>query len=212
MSKHKTPIRNLAVGSLVAAVAGAALLLAPAATQAASWNVDQAHTEINFSIKHFFTPVTGSFDDYKIDLSYDADNPEDSSVEARISVASINTGNEQRDNHLRSGDWFEADKYPYMTFKSTSVKKTGDNQLVARGKLTIKDKTEVIEVPISLLGTQEIPEEMREMFGGSLKVASFRASTEVDRNNYGVGVGSWAATLVVGGEVNIEILLEAHLR
>ena len=77
MSKHKTPIRNLAVGSLVAAVAGAALLLAPAATQAASWNVDQAHTEINFSIKHFFTPVTGSFDDYKIDLSYDADNLDD---------------------------------------------------------------------------------------------------------------------------------------
>jgi polyisoprenoid-binding protein YceI len=212
MSKHKTPIPNLAIGLLVAAAAGATLILAPATSQAASWNVDQAHTEVNFSVKHFFTPVTGSFDDFEIDLTYDADNPENSSVEARIGVASVNTGNERRDNHLRSGDWFEAEKYPHMTFKSTSVQKKGDNQLIARGQLTIKGETREVELPISLLGSQEIPEPMREMFGGSLKVTSFQASAALDRNDYGVGVGSWAATMVVGGEITIEILLEAHLR
>ena len=83
--------------------------LAPnaAAEGRSGWSADTAHTEINFSVKHFFTPVTGSFEDYEIELDYDAENPENSTVEARIKVASVNTGNEKRDNHLRSTDWFD---------------------------------------------------------------------------------------------------------
>jgi polyisoprenoid-binding protein YceI len=186
--------------------------LAPnaAASEQAAWSPDAAHTEINFSINHFFTPVSGSFEDYEIDLDYNAQNPEESTVEARIKVASVNTGNEKRDNHLRTADWFEADKYPYMTFKSTSVRQTGENQLVASGPLTIKGQSHDVELPITLLGKQMIPEQMQQMLGGTKNVASFKASTAIDRGDFGVGTGNWAATMVVGGEVDIEILLEAH--
>lgn len=174
------------------------------------WGVDTAHTEINFSVNHFFTPVTGAFEDYDITLDYNADNPAASSVEARIAIASVNTGNERRDDHLRTGDWFEVETYPYMSFRSTSVEETGGGNLLARGILEIKGQKRQVELPITLLGVKQIPEQMQEMLGGAQEIASFRAELTIDRGDYGVGVGDWAATIVVGGEVKIEILLEAH--
>ncbi len=187
-------------------------LVVPSAASAATWGVDAAHTEVNFSISHFFTPVTGSFKDFEIDLDYDPDNPENSSVSARIAVASVDTGNEQRDGHLRTADWFETDAHPNMIFVSKSVRAKGDDLLVAAGTLTIKDHSREIELPIQILGTQEIPEEMREMLGGSEKVASFKAALTIPRGDYDVGTGSWAGTLVVGSDVSVELLVEAHLR
>lgn len=174
-----------------------------------AWSVDAPHTEVNFSVKHFFTPVSGSFDDFEVALDYDAENPENSSVTARIAVASVNTGNERRDNHLRTADFFAADDYPYITFESTSVREV-DGKLLARGPLTIRGETREVELPIRLLGVQPIPGEMREMLGGAKEIASFAAATTIDRGDYGVGTGSWAATMVVGGEVKIELLVEAH--
>ncbi len=195
---------------LALALAAAISLTTGAPSGAATWGVDQAHTEVNFSVKHFFTPVTGSFDEFEIKLDYNADNPTSSTVDVKIPVSSINTGNEKRDGHLMSQDFFEVDKYPYITFKSASVKANGDDQLVARGQLTIKGESREVDLPITLLGKQELPEQMQQMMGGTKEVASFKASTSVDRNDYGVGVGNWAATMVVGGDVSIEILLEAH--
>lgn len=188
-------------------ILAAAILAGPAG--AAVWKVDDAHTEVNFTVTHFFTPVTGSFEDFDIKLDYDREDPTSSRVEARIKVASINTGNMKRDEHLRSADWFEADKYPYMNFESTAVRQTGD-KLIARGNLTIKGQTREVEIPIALLGVQEIPDQMRPMLGGTKEVASFKAAASVARNDYGVGVGNWAATMVVGGDIDVEILLEAH--
>ncbi|MFQ5526950.1 MAG: YceI family protein [Thermoanaerobaculia bacterium] len=198
-------------GALAIALLTLAAIPAPnaAAEGTSGWSSDAAHTEINFSVDHFFTPVTGSFADYEIELDYDAENPELSTVEARIEVASVSTGNEKRDNHLRSGDWFEAEKHPYITFKSTSVRQVSDNQLIARGPLTIKGTSQQVELPITLLGRQMIPEPMQAMIGAK-EVASFEATTSIDRGDFGVGVGNWATTMVVGGEVDIEILLEAH--
>lgn len=205
ITKNRWYLAALLVVALIASQ-----LTANAAPTTGAWSTDTAHTEINFSVKHFFTPVTGSFEDYEIVLDYNAAEPEKSRVEARIKVASVNTGNEKRDNHLRSADWFEAEKYPYITFESTSVRKVGDNRLIASGDLTIKGKSQRIELPITLLGSQKIPEQMQQMLGGTKEVRSFEASTAIERSDFGVGVGSWAATLVVGGEVSIEILLEAH--
>ncbi len=194
------------------AVVLAAALLAlavPAQAGAASWSVDPAHTKVNFSVNHFFTPVTGSFEDFEVDLAYDAEQPEKSRVKARIKTASVNTGNRMRDDHLRSADWFEAEKYPYLTFESTAVRARG-NQLVALGTLTIKGKAKQVELPITVLGSQQIPGEMQAMLGGAKEVASFQAKTAVERGDFGVGVGNWASTMVVGSGVGIEILLEAH--
>jgi len=204
---------NLLLVGLLAVVA-----LAPNPTSASAlrgdpaWGVDAAHTEVNFSVTHFFTPVTGTFRDFEVTLNYDASYPENSTVEAKIAVASVDTGNERRDNHLRSADWFETDKYPYMTFKSTSVRKISADRLVARGELTIKGQSREVELPITLLGVKQIPEQMQEMLGGSREIASFKAAMSIVRGDYDVGVGSWAANLVVGDDVGIEILLEAHNR
>ncbi len=199
---------RLLLASALVATAG----LPAAMADSTGWSLDPSHTEINFSVKHFFTPVSGTFEEFDVVLNYDPENPERSSVEARIPVSSIETGNSMRDNHLRSADWFEADKYPYITFRSTSVRKSGKSSLIARGPITIKGVTREIELPIELLGSQPIPEKMQEMLGGTQEVAGFHASLKIDRSDFGVGVGSWAATMVVGGEIAIDILAEAHRR
>jgi len=191
-------------------IAGMATVAATPAHVLDAWNVDPAHTEINFSVKHFFTPVTGTFNDFDVRLDYDAADPSASSVEVDIAVASIDTGNERRDNHLMSADFFEAQRHPDITFRSTRVRAVNATQLLATGELTIKGNTHTIELPITLLGVKDIPAEMQEMLGGVTRVAGFQAATTIDRNDYGVGVGSWAATLVVGGEVEIEIAVEAN--
>lgn len=194
---------------ILMAVFTALVLTGPAGAEV--WKVDDPHTEIKFSVNHFFTPVTGRFEDFEVEIDYDEEEPSNSRVQAKIAVASVNTGNDKRDAHLRSADWFDAEKHPYMTFESTSVRQLGD-KLVARGNLTIKEETREVVLPITVLGKKTIPPPMQEMLGGAQEVASFRTTAAVDRGDYEVGVGSWAATTVVGSEVQIEILLEAHRR
>lgn len=195
-------------------ISGGALALATMTIAAGpapvEWNVDQPHSGVEFSVKHFFTPVTGQFDDYEIDLIFDRENPQNSSVTVRIDVNSVNTGNADRDTHLKSGDFFEADEFGIITFESQSVRAIGSDQLMVRGPLTIKGQTHQVELPITLLGVKDIPEGMRAMLGGVEQVASFSTELKIDRSDYGVGVGSWAAALVVGHEVTIEIAVEAN--
>jgi polyisoprenoid-binding protein YceI len=193
-------------------IVGVFAIVMPATLRAATWSVDKAHTEVNFSVKHFFTPVNGSFGKWDIDLQYDAENPEKSTVTATIDIASVSTGNETRDNDLRSGNWFEIETHPTMTFKSTKVEKVGDNKLVAHGVLSIKGHEQKVDLAITHLGTKQIPAEMQPMLRGSQEVASFEASTSIDRLDFEVGVGNWAATVVVGDKIDITILLEAHRR
>lgn len=174
------------------------------------WNVDVPHTGIEFTVNHFFTPVRGQFDDYTIDLQFDREDPRHSTVSVQIDVASINTGNDDRDAHLQSGDFFESDRYPHITFVSERVRVGRENQLLVRGPLTIKDQTRIVEFPITILGVKDIPAEMQAMLGGVTEIASFQAGLDIDRGDYGVGVGSWAAALIVGKEVGINIALEAN--
>ena len=156
--------------------------------------------------------MTGSFEAYEVVLDYNPDNPAASSLEARINVASVNTGNTHRDEHLRTAAWCDADNYPYMTFKSTSVRRVGDGQLVASGPLTIEGIPHQIELPVTILGQQMIPDPMPKMLGGTKEVAGFMVSKSSDLGDFEVGTGSWAATMVIGAQVDIEILLEAHNR
>lgn len=176
------------------------------------WTVDASHTEVNFVTKHFFTPVRGSFQGFDVQLDYDPERPERSSVRVEIDVTSVDTGNERRDDHLRTADWFDAERWPTITFQSSSVRAAGEGNLVATGELTIRDVTRQVELPITVLGVQDIPEEMREMLGGAQQVASFETGLTVDRRDFGVGTGSWAQTTIVGKDVEIEIALEAAYR
>ena len=174
------------------------------------WNVDVPHTGIDFSVKHFFTPIHGEFDEYDIELLSDCENPENSTVRVSIDVASVNTGNDRRNNHLMSGDFFEAEAHPYITFVSESVQQIADDKLLVRGPLTIKGQSRDVELPITILGVKDIPAEMREMLGGVTEVASFETELRLVRGDY--GVGSWAANVVVGDDVDISIAVEADRR
>jgi polyisoprenoid-binding protein YceI len=107
------------------------LALAPAAQAApATWTIDPAHSQVGFSIRHFFSKVPGSFTKYSGTIIYDAEKPASSSVKAEIEATSITTNNERRDNHLRSEDFFYVEKYPTITFESTKVTPVGDGKLM----------------------------------------------------------------------------------
>ena len=86
------------------------------------WDVDASHTTVGFSVKHFFTPVTGTFRSYDVDFRFDRENPANSTVRVSIDVASVDTNNERRDGHLRSPDFFNAQQFPKMTFESSSIR------------------------------------------------------------------------------------------
>lgn len=168
------------------------------------WSIDKAHSNVNFTITHFFTPVDGSFEEYSSDIYFDPADLENSSIDVTIPVASINTENERRDNHLKSEDFFNASEWPNIHFESNNIEQTGDNQFVAHGELTIRDVTREFELPFELRGVMDHP--MQE----NTKVAGITASASLNRTDYGVGVGDWAATAVVGDEVNIQLNLELN--
>jgi len=194
-------------------MAGTAVLLSSfgvAAAQDPSWNVDGSHSAVTFSVRHFFTPVKGQFDQLDAELAYDPAAPENSSVRVRVPVASINTSNERRDGHLKSADFFEAETYPDITFVSEGVTKVSDTELLVHGSLTIKDQTRKVDLPVTVLGITDLAPEMQQAFGGIKQVASFEAKLTIDRRDFGVGVGNWAATAVVGKDVEITIAVEAN--
>jgi polyisoprenoid-binding protein YceI len=174
----------------------------PAPPKAASWDVDGAHSYITFSVRHFFTPVPGSFDKFEGKIAFEADKLETSSVEFTVDVNSVNTKIGKRDDHLKSPDFFDAANYGTMKFVSESISKTGDNTFSMKGKMTIKGVTKDVEIPFTLLGQQDHPWKP-----GSL-VAGLKTNFTVKRNDFGVGSGQWVETAVVGDDVTVEINLE----
>ena len=194
-------MKNLVKTFMVLVVATTMFSFIPSETTAPAWDVDATHSAITFEVNHFFTPVPGRFDDFTGNVNFDPENLEGSAVEFTIQVASVNTQNEKRDGHLQSPDFFDAASYPTINFKSTKFMKDGDNYAIV-GDLTMRDVTKEITLPFELLGVADHP--FKE---GSL-VAGLRAQTSLDRNDWGVGTGSWAADAVVDDLVNINITLE----
>lgn len=168
------------------------------------WEIDKAHSAINFTINHFFTPVDGTFDDYNATVLFNPEDLENSSIDVTIPVESINTRNDRRDGHLASEDFFNAEEWPNITFVSNTIEQTDENQFVAKGELTIRDVSRDFELPFELLGVMDNP--MQE----GRQVAGIVAETSLMRTDYGVGVGDWAATAVVGDEVEIQLNLEMN--
>lgn len=165
------------------------------------YELDKAHSSVSFTIRHMVvSKVRGSFNDFNVTLKEGADITE-SSVTAVIKAASIDTGNEKRDNHLRSADFFDVEKFPEIVFKSLAVKKKGDKYELW-GKLTMHGVTKNIIIPFEILG------KMTDR-GGNTRMG-VEAHLTLDRTEYGL---KWNRTLdkgglVVGTEVKIEILLE----
>lgn len=171
---------------------------------APQWRVDPPHSSVNFSVRHFFTPTTGKFKDFEAKVHFAPDNLAGSSVEFVIDVNSVDTDNEKRDGHLKTADFFETEKFPNISFKSTEFIDKGDGLYHVKGNLTIKDVTKEVEIPVNFLGVQDNP--MRE----GAKVGGFQLTHTILRNDYGVGTGDYISDAVIGNEVNIDIFVEVH--
>jgi polyisoprenoid-binding protein YceI len=173
------------------------------AASALSWKVDKTHTGINFSINHFFSAVTGNFTDYSGTVTFDETDLQGSSVSFTIPVSSINTQDAKRDKHLQSGDFFDAKKFPNITFKSDKFLKD-EGALKVVGDLTIRDVTKKVAFPIEIKGKMDHP------FMKNTELLGIAITTKIDRTSFGIGTGSWAATSVVGDEVLITINMELN--
>lgn len=171
--------------------------------KAPTWSVDKGHSSVSFAVRHFFSNVIGTFDEFDATLDFDPEDMEGSSVEFVIKVASVNTKSERRDGHLQSEDFFNAEEWPEMKFKSTGFSAADDHYLV-KGEMTIRDVTQKIEIPVKFLGQMEHPRRAGAYIGG------FSSEFVIDRTDYGVGVGNYAATATIGGEVTVTINLEVN--
>jgi len=182
-------------------------LVSVAAVNIASteWTVDKAHSAVKFSVRHFFTPVNGKFNDYTANITFAADDLANSSIEVTIPIDAIDTDNEKRDGHLKTADFFDAEKYPTMSFKSDKIVASGDNKFVAHGKLTIKDVTKDFKLPFTLMGVMEHPR------NGSL-IAGITSEFVIKRNDFGVGTGDYISDAVIGNDVTVELNLELNAK
>ena len=175
----------------------AAVLFATTAwAQGSEWQIDPAHTTVAFTVRHMgISNVHGRFTKVSGTANVDDSDIAKSSVNATMDIASINTGNDSRDNDLRSPNYFDAAQFPTMTFKSKSITKNGDNKLKIVGDLTIKGVTK--EVTLDVDGPSA-PVKM-----GPNQRRGLSATTSVNRKDFGVGAKTPAA--VVGEEIKIEI-------
>lgn len=166
------------------------------------WEIDRAHSSVFFDVKHTFATVRGQFGDFSGTILIDPENHGKSRIDVEVKVASINTNNRQRDNHLRSEEFFSAKKYPVMTFKTANVKQVKDNLYELEGKLTVKDVTKDVVVPFIYYGVKDNPLNPKQL------VAGFEGKFTIDRLDYNVGNGQFHKMGVIGKNVEIIITLE----
>jgi len=170
--------------------------------QAATWNIDPVHSEVGFSVRHMMvSKVRGRFTKFSGQL-VTADNPLQSSVTAEIDLTSINTGQEQRDQHIQSADFFEVETYPTMTYKSTGVR-VEDGEYILDGDLTLKGVTKNVPLRLELQGFGE------DAYGGYR--AGFTATGELNRSDFNVSFNAPLQNggVVVGEKIQLQLEIEA---
>jgi polyisoprenoid-binding protein YceI len=168
------------------------------------WNIDTSHSGINFSVRHMvFAKVRGRFASWSGALRFDASDLTQGSVEVEIDAASIDTGVADRDNHLRSADFFDVERFPKLRFTSSKVERTGDGRYRVHGDLTIRDVTRALVLEVEYGGQAKDP-------WGNTR-AAFTAKTAVNRGDYGL---KWNQALETGGvlvgeRIDIELEVQA---
>jgi polyisoprenoid-binding protein YceI len=173
---------------------------------AGTWALDTTHTEAAFTARHLMvTKVRGRFAVSGGAVTI-AENPLESSVEATLDVASVHSGDAGRDQHLLSADFFDVEKYPTITFRSTKVTAAGDGEYKLTGELTIKDVTRPVTLELEYLGTIDSP------FGDTR--AGFSASAEISRKDWGLdfNMALEAGGVVVSDKIKINIDAETILQ
>jgi len=168
-----------------------------------AWAIDSAHSEIGFSVRHMMiSTVRGRFEKFSGTVNFDEATPANSTVNVQIEAASVNTKEAQRDGHLKSPDFFDADKYPYLTFKSKRVKVVDSQHAKLVGDMTIRDITKEVVMDVEYAGQAKNP------WGKT--AAGFSAQTKINREDWGL---TWNQTLETGGvlvgkDINISIEVE----
>jgi polyisoprenoid-binding protein YceI len=176
---------------------------------AGTWDIDVAHSLVGFSVRHFgISKVQGRFNAFEAEIVTGADPLVGSSVTAKIELASIDTGNAQRDEHVRSADFFEVDQNPYLTYQSTGIKQDGDDYLLD-GELTLKGITRQVPLKLEVLGFT--PDPANPETGVR---AGFSASAEINRQDFGVTFNSPipGGGVLLADKVQIQLEIQAVLR
>jgi len=173
------------------------------AAGADTFAIDPVHSMVGFSVRHMLiSHVSGDFQEFSGTIVYDEKDPSKSSVDVRIKAASIDTRNHDRDEHLRSSSFFDAAKFPEITFASTRIEKT-ENDYIAHGQLTIRGLSKEVALPFKITGTVKDP-------WGKMRLGA-QAGLTINRQDFGV---SWNQVLDGGGvelgdEVKIDLAVEA---
>jgi polyisoprenoid-binding protein YceI len=171
---------------------------------AQTWQIDKAHSDIFFTVRHMvITKVRGRFLKWEGTLALDEADWSKSHVEVSIDAASISTTEEKRDGHLRSADFLDAEKFPKLTFKSNKVEKASGDKLKVTGDLTIKDVTKSVTLDVEVMGKAKDP-------WGNNKIA-FSGKVAIQREDFGL---TWNQALETGGvlvgkQVDIDLELQA---
>ncbi|HZE31965.1 MAG TPA: YceI family protein [Actinoallomurus sp.] len=170
-----------------------------------TWKADPVHSEIAFSVRHLMvSKVRGRFTGYDVTI-VTGEDPRDSSVAATIDLASLATGDESRDEHLRSADYLEVEKYPTMSYRSTGIRRTDDGWVID-GELTLHGVTRQVPLAVEVNGFGPDP------FGGQR--AGFSATTRINRRDFGIDitVPMDDGGVVVGDKVSISLEIQAVLQ
>lgn len=173
--------------------------------KAGTWTIDQVHSEVGFTVRHMMvSKVRGRFGKFSGQI-VTGETPLQSSVTAEIDLSSIDTNNEQRDEHIRSADFFEVEKYPTMTYRSTGIREDGDGGYLVDGELTLKGVTKPVELQLEIGGFGP------DAFGGYR--AGFSAQATINRRDFGVNFNAALETggAVVGDKVTINLEIEGVL-
>ena len=154
-----------------------------------TWTLDPAHSEVNFKVKHLMiTNVTGTFKDYDLKVTSADENLQSPTISFTAKTASIDTGSEQRDQHLRSADFFDAENYPELTFAGNGYEKQGDDTYTLTGDLTIRNITKPVKLDVEFGGLMKDP-------WGNIK-AGFSVTGKINRKDWDL---NWNAALEAGG-------------
>lgn len=171
------------------------------AIETGTYELDTIHSSVSFVVRHaMVSKVRGTFENVKAHINYDAENQANSSVEATIKTESVDTRNADRDQHLRTADFFDTDNYGEATFRSTKIDVQSDTKAVVEGELTIKGNTKPITLDVDIFGVAEDPY-------GAIRVG-FEATTTINRKDFGI---DFNAPLKTGGVLlseDINLLVE----
>ncbi len=163
------------------------------------WAIDKSHSTLNFKAKHLMiTTVTGTFGSYDAQIETNGNDFSSAQIQFSAEVASVNTGNEQRDGHLKSDDFFNAETYPTLSFKSTDATRKNDKSFILHGDLTIRNVTLPVDLDVDVNGIVKDP------WGNTKAGVSFR--TKINRKEFGLNfhVLNEAGNLLVSDDIRIE--------